>query len=216
VKWIVRINLIDEVHRPSPRQPCFLAPCAAPIAVMRRKTCSWRWTLHAARGARARLKMSCFETNETGFCLICSGGNMKRIKQLLTFLLLPLAVGSTALPAVAGDKDPLFINLSTDVTERVDHALHFGGVHFSKGHPLTVFLNGRGVLIATGKHAEKYAVQQKSLAELMGKGAVVIVCQYCLKQFDIEASDLLPGYKLGNPQLTGEALFKDDTKTLSW
>jgi intracellular sulfur oxidation DsrE/DsrF family protein len=141
---------------------------------------------------------------------------MKRIKQILTFLLLPLAMGSTVLPAVAGDKDPLFINLSTDVAERVDHALHFGGVHFSKGHPLTVFLNGRGVLIPTKMHAEKYAAQQKSLTDMMGKGVVVIVCQYCLKQFDIKESDLLPGYKVGNPELTGEALFKGDTKTLSW
>jgi predicted peroxiredoxin len=139
---------------------------------------------------------------------------MKFIKQLL--VVLPLIIGSMAMPAWAGEKDPLFINLSTDNIPRVDHALHFGNVHFAKGHPLTVFLNGKGVLLASKGHAEKYAAQQKSLAEMMDKGAVVIVCQYCMKQVGVKESDLLPGFKVGNPELTGGALFKDNTKTLSW
>lgn len=50
----------------------------------------------------------------------------------------------------------------------------------------------------------------------MRKGATVLVCHYCMKQFDVQASDLLPGFKIGNPDLLGSALFKDDTKTLSW
>jgi predicted peroxiredoxin len=153
---------------------------------------------------------------QSEFWLRHFGGNMKRIKKLFVLLLLPLVIGSMALPALAGDKDPLFINLSTDNAQRVDHALHFGNVHFSKGHPLTVFLNGKGVLIATKKHATTYAGQQKLLAEMMDKGAIVIVCQYCMKQFGIKESDLLPGFKVGNPELTGDALFKDDTKTISW
>ncbi|NWG87175.1 MAG: DsrE family protein [Hydrogenophilaceae bacterium] len=139
---------------------------------------------------------------------------MKLIKQLL--LVLPLIIGSMAMPVLAGDKDPLFINLSTDNTPRVDHALHFGNVHFSKGHPLTIFLNGKGVLLASKGHAAKYAGQQKALAEMMDKGAVVIVCQYCMKQVGVKESQLLPGFKVGNPELTGGALFKDNTKTLSW
>jgi predicted peroxiredoxin len=140
---------------------------------------------------------------------------MTLIKQLL--LALPLIIGSAVMPAaLAGDTDPLFINLTTDNTPRVDHALHFGNVHFSKGHPLTIFLNGNGVLLATKKHAAKYAKEQKTLAELMDKGAVVIICQYCMKQFGVKESDLLPGFKVGNPELTGATLFRDDTKTISW
>jgi predicted peroxiredoxin len=139
---------------------------------------------------------------------------MKLIKQLL--IVLPLIIGSMALPALAGEKDPLFINLTTDNIPRVDHALHFGNVHFAKGHPLTIFLNGKGVLLASKQQAEKYAGQQKSLAEMMDKGAMVIVCQYCMKQVGVKESDLLPGFKVGNPELTGGALFKDNTKTLSW
>lgn len=139
---------------------------------------------------------------------------MKLLKQLI--LALPLVIGSMVMPASAGDKDPLFINLSTENIPRVDHALHFGSVHFANGHPLTVFLNGKGVLLASREHATKYAAQQKSLAEMMDKGAVVIVCRYCMKQVGVKESDLLPGFRMGSPELTGGALFKDDTKTLSW
>jgi sulfur relay (sulfurtransferase) complex TusBCD TusD component (DsrE family) len=139
---------------------------------------------------------------------------MKRFKQLM--VVLPLVIGSIAMPALAGEKDPLFINLTSDKIPRVDHALHFGNVHFSKGHPLTIFLNGEGVLLASKGHSAQFASQQKSLAELIGRGAMVIVCQYCMKQVGVKESELLPGFKVGNPELTGSALFKDDTKTLSW
>ncbi|MEW6133548.1 MAG: DsrE family protein [Pseudomonadota bacterium] len=139
---------------------------------------------------------------------------MKLLKQLLAAL--PLILGVAANPALAGENDPLFISLSTDNVPRVDHALHFGNVHFTRGHPLTIFLNGKGVHLASKRYASKFADQQKSLAALMDKGAMVIVCQYCMKQVGVSESDLLPGFKVGNPELTGDALFRDDTKTLSW
>jgi sulfur relay (sulfurtransferase) complex TusBCD TusD component (DsrE family) len=139
---------------------------------------------------------------------------MKLIKQFL--LALSLIIGSGTMPALAGATDSLFINLSTDSSQRVDHALHFGSVQLANGHPLTIFLNGRGVLMATKQHVTEFASQQKSLAELMDKGATVIICQYCMKQNGVKESDLLPGYKVGNPELVGGALFKDNTKTISW
>jgi hypothetical protein len=37
-----------------------------------------------------------------------------------------------------------------------------------------------------------------------------------MKQLDVKESDFLPGFKVGNPDLVGGALFKDNTKTLSW
>jgi hypothetical protein len=36
------------------------------------------------------------------------------------------------------------------------------------------------------------------------------------KQLDVAESDLLPGFKMGNPDLVGGALFKDNTKTLTF
>jgi hypothetical protein len=37
-----------------------------------------------------------------------------------------------------------------------------------------------------------------------------------MKKYGVTSSDLLDGIKVGTPELTGEALFQDNTKTLSW
>ena len=139
---------------------------------------------------------------------------MKLISKLL--VVLAVIVSGAASPILAGENDPLFISLTANKIQPTNHALHFGKVHFTRGHPLTIFLSGRAVSLATRAHAGEYAVQQKSMAELMDKGAVVIVCRYCMKQQGIKETELLPGYKVGNPDLVGGALFRENTKTISW
>ncbi|MBP6734378.1 MAG: hypothetical protein KAX51_03565 [Chromatiaceae bacterium] len=51
---------------------------------------------------------------------------------------LALAVGLGASPAFAGDKDPLFINLTSDEAHHVDMAVAFGKHQLERGHPLTL------------------------------------------------------------------------------
>jgi hypothetical protein len=36
-----------------------------------------------------------------------------------------------------------------------------------------------------------------------------------MNHYGIKEADLLPGLKVGDPELTGGAIFKDNTKTLS-
>ena len=50
----------------------------------------------------------------------------------------------------------------------------------------------------------------------MSKGATVLICPLCMKHYGVKESDLLPGLKVGNPELTGSALFKDNAKALTW
>lgn len=119
-------------------------------------------------------------------------------------------------PALADNDDPLFINLTTAETHRADMAIGFSRAMLQRGHPLTIWLNDQGVLLAAKEQAGKYAEQQKLLGELIAGGAVVIVCPSCLQHYGVKATDLISGAQLGNPDLTGSLLFKDDTQTLSW
>lgn len=136
---------------------------------------------------------------------------------LLARLLLPLAlVLGIAAPALAGDSDPLFVNLTTDDSHRANMALNFGSGQMKRGHPLTVFLNDKAVLLGAKANSATFAEQQKQISELMGKGAVVIACPFCMKHYGVADADLLPGVQVGNPDLTGGALFKDGTRTLTW
>jgi len=125
-------------------------------------------------------------------------------------------LGGPASVARADGPDPLFINLTADDAHRVDMALTFGGRQLNRGHALTIFMNDRAVLAASKANADKFAGQQKQLAELIASGASILVCQMCMKHFDVSEDNLLPGLKISNPEMIEAALFKDDTKTLSW
>ena len=72
------------------------------------------------------------------------------------------------------------------------------------------------MFIGSKENATKFANHQKMLGELVSKGAVVLVCPMCMKHYGVKEADLLPGLKIGSPELTGGALFKDNTKTLTW
>jgi sulfur relay (sulfurtransferase) complex TusBCD TusD component (DsrE family) len=121
-----------------------------------------------------------------------------------------------SLPVLAGNEDPLFINLTTDQAHRSTMAIGFSQAQLERGHPLTIFLNDQGILLASKAKSDQYQEQQATLRAIMEKGGLVIACPACMKKYGISESDLLEGIKVGNPALTGEALFQDDTKTLSW
>ena len=139
---------------------------------------------------------------------------MKTITAFVAALVLVL--GSFAMPSVAAAKDPLFINMTTDDPHRANMAITFGANQSGRGHPLTVFLNDKGVLVGAKANASRYAEQQKKLADLMARGATVLVCPMCMKHYGVAEADLLPGLKIGSPEATGAALFRDGTRTLTW
>lgn len=126
------------------------------------------------------------------------------------------AIGFATGATKAGATDPLFINLTSDDGHRIRMALQFGGVQLQRGHPLTIFLNDRAVVAATKKNSATYAEQQRTIADLIGKGAVILVCPMCMQHYEVQESDLLPELLTGNPDRTGSALFRDNTKTMTW
>jgi len=137
------------------------------------------------------------------------------LKKLFNVFVLAFVFTASSL-AFSGTNDPLFINLSTDEVSRTSMAINFGRHHFSTGHPLTIFLNDKAVMLGVKAGSSKYAEQQQALSEAITAGAVVIMCPICLKQAGYLESDLIVGVKLGGPKLTGDALFRDGTKTMSW
>ena len=136
------------------------------------------------------------------------------LKPVKSIVFAVLAVLS--LSVIAGANDPLFINLSTDELHRSTMAINFGKHHSANGHPLTIFLNDKAVMLGVKAGATKFSDQQQALSEVIASGALVIMCPMCLKQAGYAEADLLPGIKIGGSKMTGDALFKDGTKTMSW
>ncbi|MBK9082093.1 MAG: DsrE family protein [Rhizobiales bacterium] len=141
---------------------------------------------------------------------------MTFFKRIFAVVLLALGVLATQAPALAGPNDPLFVNLTSDEPHRAQMALVFGANQLKRGHPLTVFFNDRAVHVASKANAEKFGEQQKAIADLVAAGATMLVCPMCSKHYGVAEADFLPGLKFGNPELTGGALFNDNTKTLTW
>ncbi len=133
-----------------------------------------------------------------------------------TLVAIAIVLGSVCAPVSAGDTDPLFVNLTTDDAHRANMGITFGKNQLDRGHPLTIFLNDKGVFVASKANAGKYGDQQKTLSDLMAKGVTVLVCPMCMKHYGVKEADLVPGMKVGSPELTGGALFKDNTKALTW
>ncbi len=135
-------------------------------------------------------------------------------KLLLAFaLLMPfLAVQ----PSLAGDTDPLFVNATSDDPHRALMALTFTKNQQDRKHPVTIFLNDRAVLIGSKKNARRYKEHQDLLAAMIKAGANVLICPMCMQHYGVKPADVMDGIKVGNPELTGAALFKDNTKTLTW
>jgi sulfur relay (sulfurtransferase) complex TusBCD TusD component (DsrE family) len=92
-----------------------------------------------------------------------------------------LALGAASLPALAADKAPLFINITTDEPHRANMTIAFGKNQFEHGYALTIFLNDRGVFVGSKAQAGKFGNHQKALADLVGKGATVLIRPMCMK-----------------------------------
>lgn len=139
---------------------------------------------------------------------------MKFITRLLMVWALALGAFSTA--SFAAEGDPLFINLTTDDPHRANMGITFGGNQLERGHPLTIFLNDRGVLVGTKAGANRFASHHKALAAMIDKGATVLICPMCMKHYGVNPGEVLPGIKVGNPDLMEAALFRPNGKTLTW
>ena len=44
----------------------------------------------------------------------------------------------------------------------------------------------------------------------------MLICPVCMKHYGVKETDLMEGIKVGNPDATGAALFREGTKTLTW
>lgn len=139
---------------------------------------------------------------------------MKRIlAAVLTVMLASAAL--LAGPAIAGDA-ALFTNMTTADPHRAKMAIHFTKKQQELKHPVTVFLNDKGVLVGSKSKAAEFGELQAALAAIIKGGGNVVVCPMCMEHYGVKKEDLIEGAQVGKPELTGGLLFKDGTQTLTW
>lgn len=131
-------------------------------------------------------------------------------------MLLAAVFANLPAPAMAGDNDPLFVNMTSDDAHRAKMAIGFAKKQQERKHPVTIFLNDKGVFVGVKSKNAAYTEHQTMLATIIKDGGNVIVCPMCMEHYRVKKEDLIEGAQIGNPELTGSLLFKDNGKTLTW
>jgi len=140
------------------------------------------------------------------------------MRRILVRRLAALVVALHAVPAMAHgeQRDPPFINLTTDDAHRANMApSSFGGNQMQCGHPRRVFHDDRAVLIGGKATATRFAGYRKMHGDLTNEGAVVIGLP-CEKHDGVHEPDPLTALEIGHPQLTGAALLRKGARMMTW
>ncbi|MGB7913407.1 MAG: DsrE family protein [Desulfobaccales bacterium] len=137
-----------------------------------------------------------------------------RLLRLLIIMMVVLAGFGQA--AMAGSSDPLFVNLASDDNHKANMAIAFSMEQLKHGHPVTIYINSQAVKIINKTNNQRYAMQQQKLTEFASKGGTVLACPVCERFLKFTESDAIPGVKFSTADSVAAALFKDNTKTLSW
>jgi intracellular sulfur oxidation DsrE/DsrF family protein len=137
------------------------------------------------------------------------------MKLLRILVVLAIILAGLVQVASAGSSDPFFVNLTSDDNHKANMAIGLSREMLKHGHPVTIYVNSQAVQIINKKNP-RYTLQQKKLGEFIAKGGTVLVCPVCPKLMGINQADLIPGVQVGNANVVDQALFRPNTKTLSW
>jgi predicted peroxiredoxin len=145
---------------------------------------------------------------------------MKFAFRFLPFLAL-ICLSLLSLNGSAGEKKTIFYNVTTDDSWASGMATGQAAMALKSGYKVVVFLNVRGVYLASKSRALDVfsgtgKTAREMLAELMKGGARVIICPMCMKTAGIADADLLEGVEVGGPKVTFPVLTADDTVVLSY
>lgn len=128
------------------------------------------------------------------------------------------AVETPAVPLAteSGAKAALFINLTTSDPHRLNMAIGFAINQLKRGHKVTIFANDQGVKMLPAQGDAALTEPRAALAALLAAGGTVLACPTCTKHFALDPATYLSGVVVSNPEMTENALFAVDTRTLSW
>ena len=134
---------------------------------------------------------------------------------------LMLLVALVAVPVSADEKKTIFYNLTTDEAWAAGMALGQANKALESGYNVIIFLNVRGVFIASKAFASDSngAVGkslQEQLKDAITNGGQAIICPMCMGKAGMTMEDVIEGVVKGGPDITMKAMTADDTVVISF
>ena len=117
---------------------------------------------------------------------------ISRVFRMLTML----ATISLSLSVFAA-KEPIYINLATNDSDKVAMALNAGHQYSEYGFPIIIYLNDKAVILGVELVSEPISKGHIAIKQAIAKGATVIICPTCLKNYGFTRSNLMQGVLLG-------------------
>ena len=144
---------------------------------------------------------------------------MRTLRNSLVAMLL-LSVASAA-QVSADEQKTIFYTVTTDEAWAAGMALGQANKALEVGYKVVIFLNVRGVFIASKSFVtDTNGASGKSLQEMLkaalDKGAQVIICPMCMAKAGMTMDDLIEGVVKGGPDVTMKAMTADDTVVISF
>ncbi|MEJ2006174.1 MAG: DsrE family protein, partial [Cyclobacteriaceae bacterium] len=106
--------------------------------------------------------------------------------------------------ATVEEPPELIVNLTSDVNEEPESslmALHFADKALENDIPVTVFMNVRGVKLASNASADVVfngENLQGIIKSILNKGGKVVACPMCMKVQGVEESELMDGIEVSS------------------
>ncbi len=115
----------------------------------------------------------------------------------------------------ADEKKTIFYNITTDEAWAAGMALGQANKSLENGYNVAIFLNVRGVFLASKQFkTDSWGDSGKSLQDMlksaMDKGAKAIICPMCMKKVGMTMGDLIKGVVKGGPNVTMKAMTAED------
>lgn len=144
---------------------------------------------------------------------------MKRSLTLVLSSVLLLAASSAVL--ADDDEKTIFYNVTTEEAWAAGMALGQANKALENGYGVAIFLNVRGVYLAsktfqTDTNAAAGMSLQDMLKAAMDKGAQVIICPMCMAKAGMTMDDVIDGVVKGGPDVTMKLMTDDDTTVISY
>ena len=121
----------------------------------------------------------------------------------------------------AEDQKTIFYNVTTEEAWAAGMALGQATKALESGYQVVIFLNVRGVFIASKSFStDAWAGSDKSLQDMLQtaiqKGAKAIICPMCMKKAGMIMDDVIEGVVQGGPEVTMKAMTADNTAVISF
>ena len=145
---------------------------------------------------------------------------LARMHKLYVFSLI-LAAALLSGTVSADGKKTIFYNITTEEAWAAGMALGQANKALENGYDVAIFLNVRGVFLASKRFkTDSWADSGKSLQDMlksaMDKGAKAIICPMCMKKAGMTMDDLIKGVVKGGPDVTMKAMTADNTVVISF